>query len=195
MSVLFSLVIASGVDPAATWFQKRKIPRVLGVIFVYLIAFSFLGGMFYLIIPNTFKELTSFADNLPSYLEKPFEAGTVDKILGNLPSFARDALGGFLSNISDYISSFSVGFFGIASAAVGGAVSFVLIIVLSFYLSMQENGVEKFLKDSYSGQARKLCRRLVAEMEKENRSVASWPDIARLYRRRFGVYRAYFIAG
>ena len=24
MSVLFSLVIASGVDPAATWFQKRK---------------------------------------------------------------------------------------------------------------------------------------------------------------------------
>ena len=37
--------------------------------------------MFYLIIPNTFKELTSFADNLPSYLEKPFEAGVVDKIL------------------------------------------------------------------------------------------------------------------
>ena len=44
MSVLFSLVIASGVDPAATWFQKRRIPRVLAVIFVYLIAFSFLGG-------------------------------------------------------------------------------------------------------------------------------------------------------
>ena len=46
MSVLFSLVIASGVDPAATWFQKRRIPRVLGVIFVYLIAFSFLGECF-----------------------------------------------------------------------------------------------------------------------------------------------------
>ena len=90
--------------------------------------------------------MTSFADNLPSYLEKPFEAGVVDKIFGNLPSFARDALGGFLSNISDYISSFSVGFFGIASVALGGAVSFILIIVLSFYLSMQENGVENFLK-------------------------------------------------
>ena len=146
MSVLFSLVIASGVDPAATWFQKRKIPRVLAVIIVYLITFSFLGGMFYLIIPNTFKELTSFADKFPSYLEKPFEAGTVDKIFGNLPSFARDALGGFLGNIADYVSSFSTGFFGIASAAAGGAVSFILVIVLSFYLSMQENGVENFLK-------------------------------------------------
>lgn len=146
MSVLFSLVIASGVDPAATWFQKRKIPRVLAVIIVYLITFSFLGGMFYLIIPNTFTELTSFSNNLPAYLEKPFEAGTVDKIFGNLPSFVRDALGAFLSNVSDYISSFSVGFFGIASAAVGGAMSLVLIIVLSFYLSMQEKGVENFLK-------------------------------------------------
>lgn len=146
MSVLFSLVIASGVDPAATWFQKRKIPRILAVIIVYLIAFSFFGGMFYLIIPNTFAELTSFANNLPAYLDKPFEAGTVDKVFGNLPSFARDALGGFLGNISDYISSFSVGFFGIASAAFGGAMSFVLIIVLSFYLSMQEKGVENFLK-------------------------------------------------
>ena len=194
MSVLFSLVIASGVDPNATWFQKRKIPRVLVVIFVYLIAFSFLGGMFYLIIPNTFKELTSFADNLPSYLEKPFETGTVDKIFGNLPSFVRDALGGFLGNIADYVSSFSVGFFGIASAAVGGAVSFILIIVLSFYLSMQENGVENFLKIVIPP-ARKLRRRLMAKMEKENRIMAPRSDIARFYRWRFGVYRAYFDAG
>ena len=69
--------------------SKRKIPRILAVIIVYLITFSFFGGMFYLIIPNTFTELTSFANNLPAYLEKPFEAGTVDKIFGNLPSFTR----------------------------------------------------------------------------------------------------------
>ena len=146
MAVLFSLVIASGVDPAATWFQKRKIPRVLAVIFVYLIAFVFLGGMFYLIVPTAFKELTSFTEKFPSYLEKPFEAGTVDKIFGNLPLFIRDALGSFLGNIADYINGFSAGFFSLASAAFGGAVSFILIIVLSFYLSMQEKGVENFLK-------------------------------------------------
>ena len=153
MSVLFSLVIASGVDPAATWFQKRKIPRVLAVIFVYLIAFSFLGGMFYLIIPNTFKELASFADNFPVYLEKPFEAGTVDKIFGNLPSFIRDALGGFLSNISDYISSFSTGFFGIASHR-GGRSGIVYSHNCPVFLSInagKRGG--KFLEDSYSGQA------------------------------------------
>ena len=161
MSVLFSLVIASGVDPAATWFQKRRIPRILAVIIVYLITLSFFGGMFYLIIPNTFKELTSFADNLPSYLEKPFEIGTVDKVFGNLPSFARDALGTFLSGISDYISSFSAGFFGIVSAAFGGVMSFLLIIVLSFYLSVQENGVENFLK-------------IIIPAKRENYAIGLW---------------------
>jgi len=146
MSVLFSLVIASGVEPAAVWLQKRRVPRVLAVVLVYLLAFSFLGGMFYLIVPTTFKELTSFSNNLPAYLEKPFEAGTVDSIFGALPSFARENLGLFLSNVSDYINSFSGGFFSIASSAFGGAVSFILIIVLSFYLSTQENGIESFLK-------------------------------------------------
>ena len=80
MSVLFSLVIASGVEPAAVWLQKRKVPRILSVVLIYILAFSFLGGMFYLIVPTTFKEITAFSDNLPAYLEKPFEAGSVDKI-------------------------------------------------------------------------------------------------------------------
>ena len=146
MSVLFSLVIASGVEPAAVWLQKRKVPRILSVVLIYILAFSFLGGMFYLIVPTTFKEITAFSDNLPAYLEKPFEAGSVDKIFGGLPSFARDGLGVFLSNTSDYINSFSSGFFSIASAAFGGVVSFILIIILSFYLSTQEKGIENFLK-------------------------------------------------
>lgn len=146
MAVLFSLVIASGIEPAAAWFQKRRIPRILAVVLVYVITFSFLGGMFYLIVPTTFKEITSFSDNLPVYLEKPFEAETVDKVFGGLPSFIREDLGMFLSSVSDFINSFSSGFFSIASAAFGGVVSFILIIVLSFYLSTQENGIENFLK-------------------------------------------------
>lgn len=146
MSVLLSLVIASGIEPAAAWLQKRKIPRVLAVVFIYLAAFMFLGSMFYFIIPTTFSELTIFSDSIPAYLEKPFEAGIVDKIFGPLPVFMREALGSSFSFLSQYIDNFTAGFFNFASVAVGGVVSFILIIVLSFYLSVQENGVENFLR-------------------------------------------------
>ncbi|RJQ30791.1 AI-2E family transporter [Candidatus Parcubacteria bacterium] len=161
MAVLFAVVIASGVDPAAAWLQRRKIPRLLAVILVYLIAAGFLGGMFYLIIPTTVSELSAFADNLPALLEKPFEAGTVDKIFGNLPVFLREAIGNSIGMVSDYISSFSAGLFDLISMALGGVVSFILIVVLSFYLSVQENGIENFL-------------RIVIPAKYENYSIGLW---------------------
>ena len=146
MAVLFSIVIASGIEPAAVWFQKRKIPRVLGVIFVYLAIFSFLGGMFYLIVPTVFSELSSFSSKIPFYLEDPLQFEILKKIYPNLPSFATGAFGSFLLKISDYINGLAGGLLNMASAAFGGAVSLVLIIVLSFYFSVQENGIEKFLR-------------------------------------------------
>jgi len=161
MAVLLAVVIASGIEPAAGWFQKRKIPRVLAVIFVYIFALVFFGGMFYLIIPTTFSEISSFADQLPAYLEKPFEAGTVDKIFGNLPDFAREALGSSIAKVSDYVRDFSVNFFSIVSVAFGGAVSFFTIVVLSFYLSVQENGIADFLK-------------IVVPARHENYAVSLW---------------------
>lgn len=146
MAVLFSVVIASGIEPAAVWFQKRKIPRVIAVIFIYLAIFSFIGGMFYLIVPTVFSELSSFSSKIPSYLENPLQFEILRKIYPNLPSFATGAFGDFLLRISGYISGFAGGLFNVASAAFGGAVSLMLIIVLSFYFSVQENGIEKFLR-------------------------------------------------
>src|SRR3989344_4098778 len=131
MAVLFSVVIASGIEPAAVWFQKRKIPRIFGVIFIYLAVFAFLGGMFYLIVPTVYSELSSFSSQIPSYLEDPLQFEILKQIYPNLPSFATGAFGNFLLKISDYVSGFAGGLLDVASAAFGGAVSLILIVVLS----------------------------------------------------------------
>ncbi|MDP3902313.1 MAG: AI-2E family transporter, partial [bacterium] len=145
VAVLFSVVIASGVEPAAVWFKKRRVPRVFAVIFVYLAAFAFIGAMFYLIIPTIFREVTNFAGNLPNYLEDPLQFEFIARVFPNLPDFATGAMGQFIGKVSDFVGGLSAGALSLASAAFGGAVSLVLIVVLSFYLSVQENGIEKFL--------------------------------------------------
>lgn len=76
--VLFSVVIASSVEPAAVWFQKRKIPRTLAVIFVYLLAFLILGIVFYTVIPTIFSEFSSFSTKITSYLKKPSQIGALN---------------------------------------------------------------------------------------------------------------------
>jgi len=50
-----------------------------------------------------------------------------------------------VTSIQDVASNMSDGFVKIVSAVFGGLLSFILIIVLSFYLAVQEDGVAKFL--------------------------------------------------
>ncbi len=144
--VLFSVVVASGVEPAARWFQKYRIPRVLAVIFVYLIAFSLFGVMFYLVIPPMFSELSNLAAQAPSYLEKPFEMQTITKFLPELPISISRLILGFAESAKNLIGGISTGFFQATATLFGGAMSFALTVILSFYLAVQEKGIENFLR-------------------------------------------------
>ncbi|MEI6420209.1 MAG: AI-2E family transporter [bacterium] len=56
------------------------------------------------------------------------------------------SLESFISNIRGLTSVFSQDFVSAISIVFGGIFSFILIVVLSFYLSVQDSGVEKFLK-------------------------------------------------
>ena len=144
--IIFSVVIASGIDPAARWFQKYKFPRVLAVILVYLIVFIILGALFYLVIPPIFSELSDLASSLPTYLEKPFQISMVHQLLPELPESISQLLLGFAENTRVFVGKLASGFFQATTIIFGGALSFVLIIVISFYLSVQERGIEKFLR-------------------------------------------------
>ncbi len=144
--VLLSVVIASSVEPAAIWFQKRKIPRTVAVIFIYLSTFAVLGILFYFIIPTVFGEFSSFSGTIINYFQKPEQASLLKGLFVGLPASVSQLLQTFSVSVSNYISSFTGGFFSTASRIFGGAISFILVIVLSFYLSVQEKGIEKFLR-------------------------------------------------
>ena len=144
--VLFSVVVASGVEPAARWFQKYRIPRVLAVIFVYLIAFSLMGIMFYLVVPPMFSELSNLSADAPAYLEKPFEIKAITKFLPELPVSISRLLLGFAEGAKNLIGGISTGFFQATAILFGGAMSFALTVILSFYLAVQEKGIENFLR-------------------------------------------------
>lgn len=145
--VFVSIVIASGVRPAAHLLQKYYFPKALSVIFIYLIVFLMLGSIFYLVIPPLFSEVTDFLNtgheslrNLPEKLIPGF----YNKVNGS------NSFSGILQQLMDSLEKLlpeaTQGFFGTVTAVFGGFVSFILIIVISFYLSVQEGGIENFLR-------------------------------------------------
>lgn len=151
--VLLSIIIASSVEPMTRWFVERKIPRLLGVILIYLtLAGIIVGSVFYLLIP-LLSESTDVLRNLPSYLSSQTVEQTLPAsgFLAEQSSFVsgirnaidiKEVVGG----INAMIEGFSTGAFNTIAYVFGGVVSFILMIVLSFYLSVDENGVAKFLR-------------------------------------------------
>lgn len=144
--ILFSVVIASAVEPATVWFQKRKIPRTPSVIIIYLMAFITLAAIFYMMMPIIFSEFSSFSSNISILLEKPSQSNILNEIITILPSSMSGLFQEFASQAFGYMSGLATGFFHTTVFVFGGVLSFILIVVLSFYLSVQEKGIENFLR-------------------------------------------------
>ncbi len=71
---------------------------------------------------------------------------SADKNINKEISPTKESFADLIKNFQGILSHFSSGFVNTMSAVFGGVLSFVLIIVLSFYLAVQEDGVVNFLK-------------------------------------------------
>ncbi|MEK9168073.1 MAG: AI-2E family transporter [Patescibacteria group bacterium] len=151
--LLASVVIASAVEPATRWFSRYKIPRVLGVLFVYITVAIVLGAIFYLFIPALFAETANLGNLLADRIgslditttsKEVFTGADAGTLVNDLSKAfpLQDAIKGF----ETFARSLSGNAFHAISVVFGGVLSFLLIIIISFYLAVQEDGIVNFLR-------------------------------------------------
>lgn len=149
--VLTAVVIASAIEPATRWFMRYKFPRTAAVVVTYLLIAVALVGIVYTLLPSLLSETAAFLSQVPEYVNTL----DVQPVLERLASpDSSDAIKNLSSTLSagDLVSairsiiSIPGGAFRVISAIFGGVFSFGLIVVLSFYLSVQENGIPDFLR-------------------------------------------------
>jgi len=149
--LLMAIVIASAIEPLTKWFIRYKIPRVLAVIFIYLSFAVGLTGVFYFFLPPLIEDMVGIVTAVPQYLETL----ELDGSLGSGLLGSKTIVGGLSDTLSikdtvigirDALSSASGGLVQSVSTVFGGLLSLVLIVVISFYLAVQEKGIEKFLR-------------------------------------------------
>ncbi len=156
--VLTAVVIASSMEPFIQWFMKRRIYRIFSALIVYMVLTGILVGSFYTFVPRLLQDSSEFLSLVPQYLESSSLWNPLDQDIAVEPRAAAMSISAVpvssevssikdaLQGINEAISSVSVGFVHSASSIFGGLLSFILIAVLSFYLAVQEDGVEKFLR-------------------------------------------------
>jgi predicted PurR-regulated permease PerM len=150
--VLTSIVIASFVESSVPYFSRFHINRVFGIVILYVISLLVLAGAFYLFAPFLITEIYNFSSFISEYIpgvsflnyfQNEAFSGAKDIIstLGNHFSITT-----LFSVSKAFVLNLSGGFFQTVSVAFGSFFNFILIILVSFYLSIQEKGIENFLR-------------------------------------------------
>jgi len=136
---IFAVIISVMLDPVFDFLKKKKIPRVVSVLIVYVLIFGVLSLMIYLAVPLFVSEIRQFAQNFPGYFEK---IAPSLRILG-LKTF-KDAEN-FIVFLSNNLESIATNLFKAASAIFGGFLSTFFVISLAIFLSLEDKPIERTL--------------------------------------------------
>ena len=109
--LFISVIIVASIGPGVSFLQKRKIPRSIGTLLVYLFIFSIIGLAISFLIPSLGEQLRDFSKNSAQYFnvaERNFNFAEGFFQSGNINVAVQQIINGFedsLTNISQNIFS------------------------------------------------------------------------------------------
>jgi len=138
--LVISIIISSAIDPLADWFAKKKIPRAFSVLIVYIGVLGILVSVSMLLAPaigQQFKDLSQsnfieqFQSRIGVFQDNLNESGIGRSIQENIKSWA--------GSVSSTVFDTTKGVFT-------GIVSVITVLTISFYLTVEENGMKNLIK-------------------------------------------------
>ncbi|MDD2732013.1 MAG: AI-2E family transporter [Candidatus Pacebacteria bacterium] len=135
----FALIVSVLFNPAIDFFQKRKIPRMLGALLVYVGFFGLFGMIIYMAVPFFSNELTDFIEFLPLYFTK------ISPPLSELGFEPFSDLKGFLESFGGNLDAMKENILNVFVAFFGGVFTTLFVVVTALFLSLEKDLSEKVL--------------------------------------------------
>lgn len=176
--ILFlSVIIASVVDRVVVFFKRFKVSRVITVIIFYLLSLSILFFSFYFFLPrlinyvgNTIKLIPAFLNGL-DYLK----SSSINFFNSNKLTSFSDYVNNVNTNQLAYLAQDKIlnasGLIAGTSSFINFLVNFILTLVISFYISINEKGVHNFL---ILISPRKFENYIESLVERSERKISNW---------------------
>ncbi len=135
-----AIVIAAALDAPITWLQKKRIPRVVGALGIFAVGIVLAAALIYAVVPIALSEFTNLFTNA-AHLK-----GQADGSLGFVKfSQVATVITERFNNLANSLITGDVSLLSVASFLFGGIFLAVAVFVLSFYLTVGQDGVEKFI--------------------------------------------------
>jgi len=116
------------------------------------VSFAIVVGLFSAFVPVFLEEMSALVDQTAKYIPNgsilnSFQPDTITGAKGVVSTISHNAsIGEVINSTKDLTTSLSGGFITIFGKAFGGILNLILIIIISFYLSVKEKGIENFLR-------------------------------------------------
>ena len=150
-AIVISVVLSYIINPLVTYLETKKISRRLGVLIVYVGFILILVVLFLVVLPKTIEELRNLLISLPhlvndvnlqildlaDHIEKVTNID-MSRILNNIQEGIEQYLNSVQTSLLDRLRFMASGMY----AALGRMVSFVLILILTYYFTVDKNRIK-----------------------------------------------------
>lgn len=145
LTVFIAIILAAVLEPLVNRLEQRKIPRPLGVFFIYILLITFFTIVIRMLIPPLTEQTRSLASNLPDLWNRVLEnfqsVRDYSQEQGYLEAIKRG-----LEGVEGNLSRAATSAYGVIIALFRNVVNFLLIMVFTFYLVIQKDAFAKILR-------------------------------------------------
>lgn len=169
--IVFSgFVISTAIAPSVDWLHRRRLPRSLSIILIYLMLFVLLIGSIFLLVPPIVEQLTATIPKIESYYQdlkltlvnSPLLAlrqiaSQLPSQLNLMPSAAASPAAGSLDAIGQVLNA--------TGSILSGLFTLTALFLIGFYWTLEGEGARRALLLPLSTDKRESAREILREIE------------------------------
>lgn len=168
--VFLAVLLAALIDPFADWFSKHHIPRGISVLIVYSVLALVISLVLVLFVPVLSNQAAQLSESFPKLYSQALEA------VGQVQAFSAQY--GLEQNAQSFIESTRSWFdrqigelFTTAQGIVGGVFGVFVILILSFYMVVEEDSARKFFRHIAPAHYRPFLSQLMRKLQQK---IGAW---------------------
>ncbi len=168
LALLFvAIIFSAAVDPWVDWLQQYKFPRAASILMIYIILLAIFSLVIVLMIPPITEQIGQIINNFPGYYEK-ISMGVhslQDRVASENSQIANDSIVNALENLSTTLAQTTRSIFVTITSIFGGLFSLLMVLVMTFYVTVEEDALKKFVKIITKPKYRSYIMNLIDRMQ------------------------------
>lgn len=165
--VFAALFLATLIRPAALYLEKRKIPKGVTVIFLYVLLFGFAVLCVSLVLPLILEQGTNLLQAASHSWQKVSGGFAALQDVTSRAGLSDNFQNG-LRSLEGQLSNFTQGVFATVTDVFGGVVALAVVLVMAFYMVVQEEDARRafhaFVPEEYQELISTILRQVQDKM-------------------------------